>query len=57
MLVEVAPERFPNKYEVVHTVSTLVLTAESNSMSIKPGKWKNNQLYFLQRHNPKIAPN
>ena len=57
MLVEVAPERYPNMYEIVHTVSTLVLTGEKDHMSIKFGKWKGNQLYFLQRHNPKIYPN
>lgn len=44
-------------YEIVHTISTLVLTAEKDHMSIKTGKWKSNQLYFLQRHNPKIYPN
>lgn len=57
MLVEVDPEHRPNMYEIVHTISTLALTGEKDSMSLKAGKWKTNQLYFLQRHNPKNQPN
>lgn len=57
MLVEVAPDRFPNKYEIVHTISTLALTGEKDHAAVKTGKWKSNQLYFLQRFNPKTNPN
>ena len=28
MLVEVSAEKYPGKYEIVHTISTLVLTNE-----------------------------
>ena len=58
MIVEVAPDRFPNMYEIVPTVSTLVLTAEKNKeIHVTFGKWKSSQLFFLQRHNPKFNPN
>lgn len=54
MFSEVAPDKYPGKYEFIHTLSSLVLQCDGNSMSIKPGKWKSNQLHFLHRPNPKI---
>lgn len=57
MLVEVNPDRYPNMYEIVHTISTLVLTAEKDYLDIRFGKWKSSQLYFLQRWNARSYPN
>lgn len=57
MIVEIAPERYPNQYEIVHTLSTLVLTAEKEWMEIRTGKWRGSQLFFFQKCNAKMFPN
>jgi hypothetical protein len=46
-----------NKYEIVHTYSTLVLTVNKESAKLTYGRQKNDQLFFLQKSNPLINPN
>ena len=57
MLVEVSPDRYPNMYEIVHTVSTLVMTAQKDYIGIRFGKWKGSQLFFPQRCDIRKGPN
>lgn len=57
MCVEVSLDKYPGMYEISHASSALALTNEKDYMSLKPGKWKSNQLYYLHRHNPLGSPN
>ena len=57
MAVEIAPDRYPGKFEIVHTISTLVITSEKDEVKLKFGSWKSNQLFYLERIHPKNYPN
>lgn len=43
-------EIFPNRYEIVHAVSTLVLEClfGTSKCKLEFGKWKNSQLFYLE---------
>jgi hypothetical protein len=45
-----------NQYELVHAYSTLVLTANKKGAWMAKGKWESNQLFFVQKSDPKNNP-
>jgi hypothetical protein len=45
-----------NRYELVHTYSTLVLSANKKGSRMVYGAQRNNQLFFVQKSNPKENP-
>lgn len=46
----------PNHYEIVHAYSTLVLAADQQKARMEYGGWKRNQLFFVQKSDPKNNP-
>lgn len=45
-----------NRYEIVHAYSTLVLTANRRGARVAYGNQNKNQLFFVQKSNPKENP-
>ena len=45
-----------NKYEIVHAYSTLVLTANKTGAWMAVGSMSANQLFFVQKSDPKNNP-
>jgi hypothetical protein len=45
-----------NQYELVHAYSTLVLTVDKKSAKMAEGAWRSNQLFFVQKSDPKNNP-
>lgn len=45
-----------NRYEIVHAYSTMVLTANKKSAKLAPGSQNSEQLFFVQKSNPKENP-
>jgi hypothetical protein len=45
-----------NKYEIVHAYSTLVLSANKRGAKLVQGNQRGNELFFVQKSNPKENP-
>jgi tRNA/tmRNA/rRNA uracil-C5-methylase (TrmA/RlmC/RlmD family) len=46
----------PNKYEIVHAYTTFVLTTSSKGVKLNYGYQSSDQLFFLQKSDPKNNP-
>lgn len=49
-------EVMANRYEIVHAYSTLVLNAGKEDAWMSEGKWNSDQLFFVQKSDPKNNP-